>query len=403
MKGFSIYGSLVLILAGATTAKAQTPPPNDNFTNAILLTGNQVGFSGTLASATLETFEPYVYYGFTRSVWWKWVPSASGPVVLQVTPNNPSGGRIDAKLEVFRGTDLFHLEFLNETTLDVPAGRFLMQSLYVPTNAYYYFRVSGNWQGSFNAQLTATAQPTILQHPESCTVSPYGSAAFCALAAGIPAPAYQWKFNGTPLTGQTANILLLHNIQTNAAGAYSVIASNSGGTVESATAWLTVRNTNPVPVVTMLGPTNGSRVFFLVQGEPGRHYRSITTFDLNDWSLGGLPAYQYGQATNTLTVFSTYLLSLQAQFVAVSLDTPTDACIVQLKALDTAATFFTVEHNLGPTAAYTLQNLAPYFHNGTVPACPGQGMYMPGATVTNGATCSLGVPSSQHDGGHHWP
>jgi len=169
MKGFSIYGSLVLILAGATTAKAQTPPPNDNFTNAILLTGNQVGFSGTLASATLETFEPYVYYGFTRSVWWKWVPSALGPVVLQVTPNNPSGGRIDAKLEVFRGTDLFHLEFLNETTLDVPAGRFLMQSLYVPTNAYYYFRVSGNWQGSFDAQLAASAQPTILQHPESCT------------------------------------------------------------------------------------------------------------------------------------------------------------------------------------------------------------------------------------------
>jgi Ig-like domain-containing protein len=253
-----------------------------------------------------------------------------------------------------------------------------------------------------NAQLIASAQPTILQQPENCTVSPYGSAAFCALAAGTPAPAYQWTFNGTPLPGETANILLVHNIQTNVAGGYKVIASNSGGAIQSATAWLTVRDTNPVPVITMLGPTNGSRVFFIVQGEPGRHYRSETTYDLNEWSLGG-PIYQYGQATNTRTVFSTYLLSPDVQFVAVSLDTPTDACIAQLRAMDTALAFFAIEHNLLPAAAYTLQDLAPYFRGGTIPTCPGHGMYAPGAVVTNGVSCSLGVPYGQYDGGHHWP
>jgi hypothetical protein len=403
MKSARTYGILVAVL-GLKIAVGQTPPANDNFTNAILLTGKQVSFSGILSNATIEGGESHLDFGATGSVWWKWVPASNGPVVLQVTPNNQSGGRIDARVDLFRGNTLSNLDFLGGTTLDIPAGRFLVQSLYVPTNSYYYFRISGKWQGSFNAQLTASTGPTIVQQPQDSTTSPYAAATFSALAAGIPRPAYQWMFNGTPLPGQTGAVLLLYNIQTNVAGGYSVIASNSGGTVQSATAWLTVRATNPVPVVTMLGPTNGSRVFFLVRGEPGRHYKSETTYDLNDWNLGGPPIAWWGQATNVFTVFSTYLLSMDAQFVAVSLDTPTDGCIAQLQAMDSALNFYAVENGLGSLSTYTLQNLAPYFPGGVIPACPGHGTYAPGATVTNGVDCSLGnAYGGPYDGGHHWP
>ena len=310
MQSRTLLGVL-LLFAAVTTARAQTPPPNDNFTNAILLSGNQVSFSGTLSNATLENWEtfPITYpYEGLRSVWWKWTPVSPGPVLLQITPDNPGGGRVDAGLQIYRGADVYlpypnYLEYINRTTLDIPAGRFAIQSLYVPTNGFYFFRISGNWQGTFNVQLTASPQPVILHQPGDQTASPYGSAMFSALATGIPAPVYQWLFNGTPLPGQTASILLLHDLQTNATGRYSVIASNTGGSTESASAWLTVRATNPVPRVTMLGPTNGSRVYFLVEGEPGRYYRFLTTDDVNDWSYASPPPISaYGQATNVKTL-----------------------------------------------------------------------------------------------------
>jgi len=327
----------------------------------------------------------------------------TGPVVVQVWPDNPNGARVDAKLTIYRGTNLLYNTLISDTTLDIPAGRFVVQSLYVPTNAYYYLRVSGKWQGTLTAKLTAASAPVMVQQPQDSVASPYGSAAFGALAAGMPRPTYQWLFNGSPLPGQTGALLVVHDLQTNNAGSYSVIATNSGGSVVSAAAWLTVRNTNPVPVVRMLGATNGSRVYFLVQGEPGRHYRSQTTDDLNDWSWGGLPIRQYAQATNKLNLFSINLLNSQQQFVTVSLDGPTDGCVAQLKAYAYAINSYTLEHNVNPLSAYTLTDLAPYFHDGLLPFCPGNGTYSAGVCITNGVSCSLGFPGSGYDGGHHWP
>jgi hypothetical protein len=400
MRGILLYGSLLFGLPGGIVL-AQTPPPNDNFTNAILLTGTKASFSGTLSNATLETWEPSIDYGPTGSVWWKWAPATNGPVLLQVTPNNPSGGRIDARLDVFRGRDLTNLQFVSDTILDPPAGRFVIQSLYVPTNAFYYFRVSGKWQGAFNGQLSASGLPTIMQQPQSRTASPSGSALFCALAAGIPSPAYQWMFNGTPLPGQTAAILLLHDIQTNAAGGYFVVVSNAGGAVQSATASLSVTATNPVPRVTMLPQTNGSAVQFVVRGERGRWYRFETTDDLLYWWLGDWA--WYGRATNEYNLFSVPLLNEEQQFVNVALNATSDGCVAQLEAMHWAAGFFALENGFNAIAAFTLQDIGRYFRGGSVPPCPGNGVYSPGPTVTNELSCSVGGLSAPYDRGHRWP
>ncbi|HEX4644434.1 MAG TPA: hypothetical protein VH598_02385, partial [Verrucomicrobiae bacterium] len=50
--GGVFIGCVCLLVSRA--GLAQTPPPNDNFTNRITLTGDLVDFSGTLAGATLE-------------------------------------------------------------------------------------------------------------------------------------------------------------------------------------------------------------------------------------------------------------------------------------------------------------------------------------------------------------
>jgi hypothetical protein len=397
MKRPFFFGCLLTVIAGRTVI-AQTPPPNDNFTNAILLSGDQVSFSGTLTNATIEGGEPYVTYNSPRSVWWKWVPAATGPVVVQISPGYPLGPGNDAKLEIFRGNNVSNLEYIDGMTLDTPAGPYLIHSLYVPTNSYYYFRASGSWQGSFNVQLMASPKPVIVQQPQDCAVSPYGSAAFCALATDIPSPAYQWRLNGTPLPGQTAAILMLHDLQTNAGGYYSLIASNSGGTTQSTEAWLTVAATNPVPRVTMLPPTNGSAVRFMVQGEGGRWYRFETTDDLTYWWLREV--YWYGRATNEISLFSVPLFNSQHQFVAASLDAATDGCVAQLRAFHSALNFYARDHKRVSFDSYTMQDLAPYFRGGTVPGCPANGAYSAGACVTNDVTCSIGYYATR---GHHWP
>ena len=66
------------------------PSPNDNFTNATVLTGNDIVFTGSLLGATSElgepAGEPVTFIDFSaRSVWWSWTAPTSGPVTLVST------------------------------------------------------------------------------------------------------------------------------------------------------------------------------------------------------------------------------------------------------------------------------------------------------------------------------
>ena len=63
---------------------------------------------------------------------------------------------------------------------------------------------------------------------------------FSVLAAGTAPLFYQWRFNGTPLAGQTGTILTLANVQSPNAGNYVVVVTNAFGSVTSAVATLTV-------------------------------------------------------------------------------------------------------------------------------------------------------------------
>jgi pectin methylesterase-like acyl-CoA thioesterase len=71
------------------------------------------------------------------------------------------------------------------------------------------------------------------------------SVTFAAAAAGLPAPAYQWLKDGVPIPGATAPMLTLTNLAVNAAGVYSVLASNAAGVTPSAGAALVISNRPP--------------------------------------------------------------------------------------------------------------------------------------------------------------
>jgi hypothetical protein len=60
MRGKLIAKSLLVGILGMGSTLpcfGQAPPPDDNFSNRIVLTGNTVAFSGTLAGATLQPGE----------------------------------------------------------------------------------------------------------------------------------------------------------------------------------------------------------------------------------------------------------------------------------------------------------------------------------------------------------
>lgn len=80
-------------------------PPNNNFAERILLTGNAVTVSGLNDGATLEPQEPLhndSYGG--KSVWWSWVSPGPGIVTVDTI-----GSRFDTTLGVYTGSALANL------------------------------------------------------------------------------------------------------------------------------------------------------------------------------------------------------------------------------------------------------------------------------------------------------
>ena len=63
-------------------------------------------------------------------------------------------------------------------------------------------------------------------------------AKFTVGVSGQPTPSVQWYFNGTPLSGATAAVLTLSNVQPTQAGAYHAVVQNGAGSATSQKAWL---------------------------------------------------------------------------------------------------------------------------------------------------------------------
>ena len=90
--------------------------------------------------------------------------------------------------------------------------------------------------------------PVIINQPRSQTVVPGASLTYRVLITGDPPLSYRWQVNGTPLPGATNASLLVSNAQVANAGSYTVVVTNSAGSITSRAALLRV-NTNVHPVL----------------------------------------------------------------------------------------------------------------------------------------------------------
>ena len=89
--------------------------------------------------------------------------------------------------------------------------------------------------------------------------------------SGVPAPGYQWLFNGVTVPGATGTALSLNNAQAADIGDYQAVATNSAGSVTSSVAHLTVLI---APSVHLAGiGANGTNVTISVNSVSGLNYR----------------------------------------------------------------------------------------------------------------------------------
>jgi len=105
------------------------------------------------------------------------------------------------------------------------------QSLAVDNAGNVY--VAGGNNNAVRKGVLDYGQPIINTQPQNLTVLAGSNATFSVSATGPGPLSYQWKFNGTNISGATGSVLSLANVQPINAGSYQVIVTNANGSATS--------------------------------------------------------------------------------------------------------------------------------------------------------------------------
>lgn len=144
------------------------------------------------------------------------------------------------------------------------------------------------------ASLTLNTAPTITSQPSAATQCEGTTATFTVAASGTATLSYQWKKNGSNITGATANSHTIVGIGTGDAGNYSVDVTNTCGTDNSNNALLTVNaNTSITTQPVSLNANIGDNVSFSVV--------AIGTGLTYQWQKDGSPLSNGGNISGATT------------------------------------------------------------------------------------------------------
>jgi hypothetical protein len=170
-----------------------------------------------------------------------WVPPAITAQPQSVT--NVQGTMAGLTAGVSGTAPLSYQWLFNGAPLTGATGTNLSIGNIQPTNGGNYSLVATNLAGtnaSALAVVTVWVPPSVPTPPLSQTNVTGTTATFSASASGTTPLAYQWLFNGAPISGATTTNLTVSNVQTTNAGNYTLVATNGAGAITSAVAVLTV-------------------------------------------------------------------------------------------------------------------------------------------------------------------
>jgi hypothetical protein len=108
---------------------------------------------------------------------------------------------------------------------------------------------------AFTVSRRASA-PAILLQPVETRAVIGGIVTLAAMAAGEPAPSYQWRKDGVPVAGATDSRLTIASASPGDAGAYDVVATNRLGSATSERARVSVGRR--LQTITFHGPANAT-------------------------------------------------------------------------------------------------------------------------------------------------
>ena len=305
-------------ISGATTAtlKFSNAQTNDNGTTFDVIITNSVG-SVTSSIVVLTV--------------------TNVPPTITVQPTNQAAALGDNVTFVVTATGTPPLSYqwqMDGTNLMDDNGKFsgsLSNELTIfnvqLTNSGTYTVVVTNIAGSLtssNAVLTLTnVPPLITLQPTNQTAGVGLNVTFVVLATGTSPLSYQWQLGGINLVdggqfiGATSNILTISNVQLTNGGTYTVVVTNSVGSVTSSNAVLTLTN---IPPTISLQPTNqtagvGSNVTFVVLA-------TGTSPLIYQWQVNGTNLMDGGQfdgaTSNILTITSAQLTNSGTYTVSIT-------------------------------------------------------------------------------------
>ena len=155
-----------------------------------------------------------------------------------------------------------------------------------------------------NNQGGATTRPTITTHPAAQTIADGGNATLSVIATG-GSLSYQWRRNGTPISGANQASFAINQASINNTGDYSVIVSNSIGSITSNVAKITVN----APEIEVQQPASSilisgtSKISFGTArvGKAGIS-RTFTIKNIGNLNLSGLTITKAGAHSKDYTI-----------------------------------------------------------------------------------------------------
>jgi len=264
----------------------------------------QAGHPAFGASATLDTTNYFTIFPAVSS----FAPSiTTQPVSLT---NNVGGNPAFSVTGGGTAPLFYHWYYNTNTALPYATNASVTVTNVQLTNAGYYRVIITNSSGSItssSALLTVWQPPNITNQPVNFTNVAGGGASFMVVAGSVPALSYQWKYNtNITVTGATSSTYSLSNIRASQTGYYSVVITNSAGSITSSPAALVVTNPLVPPVSSTI--TAGGGFNFTFTPVPGLTNTILTNGSLVGGNWGVWTNLPPPANNNPVTISNTFNL-----------------------------------------------------------------------------------------------